>query len=167
MADRIVLLRDGIIEQQGAPLDLYERPATRYVAGFLGSPAMNFISATLVNDGSGLALRLSDGTLLALPVDRQEQFAAHRDKDVTLGIRPEHINRAANGDLRPGVIRHEATIELFQPTGSRTYATFVFGGVECLAELQAHDVSRVNEQIGLSIDMNRAVLIDPQSDKVL
>jgi multiple sugar transport system ATP-binding protein len=167
MADRIVLLRDGIIEQQGAPLDLYERPATRYVAGFLGSPAMNFISATLINDRSGLALRLSDGTLLALPVDRQERFAAHRDKDVTLGIRPEHINRAANGDLRPGVIRHEATIELFQPTGSRTYATFVFGGVECLAELQAHDVSRVNEQIGLSIDMNRAVLIDPQSDKVL
>jgi multiple sugar transport system ATP-binding protein len=166
MADRIVLLRDGIIEQAGAPLDLYERPATRYVAGFLGSPAMNFISATLVNDASGLALRLSDGALLALPDDRQERFAAHRDKEVTLGIRPEHINRA-EGDARPGVVCHDANIDLFQPTGSRTYATFVLGGVECVAELKAHDVSRVNERIGLTIDMNRVVLIDPESEKVL
>ena len=54
MADRIVLLRDGRIEQQGAPLELYERPATRYVAGFLGSPAMNFMSAELVRDNGGL-----------------------------------------------------------------------------------------------------------------
>jgi len=167
MADRIILMRDGRIEQAGAPLDLYERPTTRYVAGFLGSPAMNFISATLVNDGSGLALRLSDGTVLALPVDRHEQFAAHRDKAVILGIRPEHINRATGGGLRAGVVRHDATIELIQPTGSRTYATFLLGGVECIAELQAHDVSRVNEQIGLAFDMNRVVLIDPQSENVL
>ncbi len=167
MADRIVLLRDGIIEQAGAPLDLYERPATKYVAGFLGSPAMNFISATLVDEGSGLALRMSDGTLLALPANRQAHYAVHRDKNLTLGIRPEHIHRIVNDELRPGVVRHDATIELFQPTGSRTYATFVLGGVECIAELQAHDVSRVNEQIGLSIDMNRVVLIDPQSEKVL
>jgi multiple sugar transport system ATP-binding protein len=167
MADRIVLMRDGSIEQAGAPLDLYERPATKYVAGFLGSPAMNFISATLVNDAGRLALRLSEGTLLALPVDRQERFSVHRDKAVTLGIRPEHIIRAANGELRVGVVRHDATIELFQPTGSRTYATFVLGGVKCIAELQAHDVSRVNEQIELAIDMNRVVLIDPDSEKVL
>ena len=167
MADRIVLMRDGSIEQAGAPLDLYERPATKYVAGFLGSPAMNFVSATLVHDTSVLAVRLSDNTLLALPVDRQERFSAHRDKAVTLGIRPEHINRATVGDLRAGVIRHEATIDLVQPTGSRTYATFVLGGVDCVAELQAHDVSAVNERIGLAIDMNRVVLIDPETEKVL
>ena len=167
MADRIVLMRDGSIEQVGAPLDLYERPGTKYVAGFLGSPAMNFISSTLVHNGKGLAVRLSDGVLLALPVDRQERFSVHRNKTVTLGIRPEHINRATGGGLRAGVVRHDATIELIQPTGSRTYATFVLGGVECIAELQAHDVSRVNEQIGLAFDMNRVVLIDPDSEKVL
>jgi multiple sugar transport system ATP-binding protein len=167
MADRIVLLRDGIIEQAGAPLDLYERPATKYVAGFLGSPAMNFVAATLVNDANGIAVRLSDATLLLLPVDRQERFRAHRDKAVTLGIRPEHINRAADGELRAGVIRHDATIDLVQPTGSRTYATFMLGGIECVAELKAHDVSTVNERVGLTIDMNRVVLIDPETEKVL
>lgn len=167
MADRIVLLRDGRIEQEGAPLDLYERPSTKYVAGFLGSPAMNFVSATLVSDGNRLAVQLSDGTLLAMPADRQARFDVHRGKAITLGIRPEHINRASDGDLRAGVIRHEATIDLVQPTGSRTYATFVLGDIECVAELQAHDVSSVNERIGLSIDMNRAVLIDPETEQVL
>ena len=167
MADRIILMRDGSIEQAGAPLDLYERPATKYVAGFLGSPAMNFFAATLVSDGQGPAVRLSDSTQLALPVDRQPRFSVHRDKAVTLGIRPEHINRATDSELRAGVVRHDTTIELIQPTGSRTYATFVLGGVQAVAELQAHDVSRVNEQIGLSIDMNRVVLIDPETDKVL
>ncbi len=167
MADRIVLLCDGRIEQAGAPLDLYERPETKYVAGFLGSPAMNFISAALVNEASGLAVRLTDGTLLALPADRQERFSLHRDKEITLGIRPEHITRASDGGLRAGVIRHDATIDLVQPTGSRTYATFVLGGVESVAELQAHDVSAVNERVGLAIDMNRVVLIDPETERVL
>jgi multiple sugar transport system ATP-binding protein len=167
MADRIILMRDGKIEQAGAPLDLYERPATKYVAGFLGSPAMNFIAATLVNDSSGIAVRLSDNTLLALPADRHEKLTAHRNNPVTLGIRPEHINSATDAELRPGVIRHEATIDLIQPTGSRTYATFLFGGIDCVAELHAHDISAVNERAVLTIDMNRAVLIDPETDKVL
>jgi multiple sugar transport system ATP-binding protein len=167
MADRIVLLRDGRIEQQGSPLDLYERPATKYVAGFLGSPSMNFVPAELVAEGIGLALRLSDGASLALPADRVQHFSAHRDKTVTLGGRPEHITRPAGDDTRAGVIRHQVTIDLIQPTGSRTYATFLLGGVETVAELKPHDVSTVNEQVALTIDMNRVVLIDPESETVL
>jgi multiple sugar transport system ATP-binding protein len=167
MADRIVLLRDGRIEQQGSPLDLYERPATKYVAGFLGSPSMNFVPAELVAEGIGLALRLSDGASLALPADRVLHFSAHRDKTVTLGVRPEHITRSAGDDTRAGVIRHQVTIDLIQPTGSRTYATFLLGGVETVAELKPHDVSTVNEQVALTIDMNRVVLIDPESETVL
>jgi multiple sugar transport system ATP-binding protein len=165
MADRIVLLRDGRIEQAGAPLDLFERPATRYVAGFLGSPAMNFIDATLVVAEGGLAVRLEDGTLLALPQTRHERLGARRDVPVTLGVRPEHMRRAA--DSRPGLARFTAAIELLQPTGSRTYATFKLGGTEVVAELQAHDVTEINQKIDLSVDMNRVVLIDPVSEKVL
>ena len=167
MADRIVLLRDGRIEQQGSPLGLYERPATKYVAGFLGSPSMNFVPAELVAHGNGLALRLSDGASLALPVDRVEHFSSHRDKTVTLGVRPEHITRSASDDTRAGVIQHQVMIDLIQPTGSRTYATFLLGGVETVAELKPHDVSAANEQVALAIDMNRVVLIDPESEMVL
>jgi multiple sugar transport system ATP-binding protein len=164
MADRIVLLRDGKIEQAGAPLDLYERPATRYVAGFLGSPAMNFVPAQL-QDGDAVAVHLADGSELALPASRQRKLAG-RARAITLGVRPEHITRAT-GELRQGLIRRTALIELVQPTGSRTYATFRLGGAEVVAELQAHDVSQPGETIELAIDMNRVVLIDPATELVV
>jgi multiple sugar transport system ATP-binding protein len=166
MADRIVLLREGRIEQQGAPLELYERPATRYVAGFLGSPSMNFVEATLAGSGDGLAVRLADGTQLGLPARRSQALASYRDKSVILGVRPEHIN-GARGELRPGEVRHAALIDLVQPTGARTYATFKLGTTQAVAELQPHDVSSPGERLDLAIDMNRAVLIDPQTDKVI
>ncbi|HTS52183.1 MAG TPA: ABC transporter ATP-binding protein [Burkholderiales bacterium] len=165
MADRIVLLRDGKIEQAGAPLDLYERPATRYVAGFLGSPAMNFVAARL-QDGGALSVQLTDGSLLALPANRQGKLAGRSGQSITLGVRPEHITRAS-GELREGLVRRTALIELVQPTGSRTYATFRLGGAELVAELQAHDVSQPGETIEVAIDMNRVVLIDPASERVV
>lgn len=167
MADRIVLLRDGRIEQAGAPLDLFERPATKYVAGFLGSPSMNFVNATLVSADGGLAVQLGDGTLLALPPSRQDRLAGKRAQPVILGLRPEHMSRALPGDARPGLARCHANIELLQPTGSRTYATFKLGGTEVIAELQAHDVTEVNQRVELTANMNRAVIIDPVSEKVL
>jgi len=167
MADRIVLLRDGRIEQQGAPLDLYERPATRYVAGFLGSPAMNFVGAELVSSNTGLAVRLGDGTELALPAARAQKLADRHDRSVVLGVRPEHMSRALSGDTRPGLARFTALIDLVQPTGARTYATFKLGGTEAVAELQAHDVSEPGTSIDLAIDINRAVLIDPSTELVI
>jgi multiple sugar transport system ATP-binding protein len=166
MADRIVLMRDGRIEQQGAPLELYERPATRYVAGFLGSPAMNFVGATLARHDGGVGVRLSDGTMLGLPGARHSRLAARGDGPVVLGVRPEHISRAqAQG--RPGLATCTARIDLVQPTGARTYATFSLGGTAVVAELQAHDVSQPGEQVELAIDMNRAVLIDPSTEQVI
>ena len=167
MADRIVLMRDGRIEQQGAPLDLYERPATKYVAGFLGSPAMNFLPAQLVAEGGGLAVRLADTTLLALPAARADRYAAQRDRVVTLGVRPEHIGRARESGARAGLARCAARVQLVQPTGSRTYGTLELGGCEVIAELQAHDMPKVHERVELAIDMNRALLIDPQTEAVL
>jgi multiple sugar transport system ATP-binding protein len=167
MADRIVLLRDGRIEQAGAPLELYERPATRYVAGFLGSPSMNFIPASLTSVGDSLSVRFSDGTSLSLPPDQAARVAEYRDKEVTLGVRPEHISRSTGDAMRPGVVTNEVTIDLVQPTGSRTYANFLLGGVETVAELKAHDVSAPGERVTLAFDMNRAILIDPASERVL
>ena len=167
MADRIVLLRDGKIEQQGAPLELYERPATRYVAGFLGSPPMNFVDAELAGGDSGVSVLLKDGTLLPLAASRTPKLSDRNSQAVVLGLRPEHISRAPMLDLRAGLVRHHASIDLLLPTGARTYATFALGGAPVVAELQAHDVSKTGEQTELAIDMNRAVLIDPQTDRVI
>jgi multiple sugar transport system ATP-binding protein len=127
---------------------------------------MNFLDATLIAAADGLAVRLGDRTLLALPPQRAERLVAHRDRPVALGLRPEHLSRAG-AQLRPGSVGITALIDLVQPTGARTYATFKLGGVACVAELQAHDVSAPGERVELALDMNRAVLIDPQTEKVI
>jgi multiple sugar transport system ATP-binding protein len=157
LADRVVLLRDGVIEQQGAPLDLFERPATRFVAGFLGSPKMNFISATL----SGKTLTLADGTRLVLPEARKSASGA-----VILGIRPQHIAKAGK-TVAAGHARLATTIELLQPTGSRLHVTFPLGGGSAVAELEAHDAKAPGEKLALDIDMTRAIVIDPTSGRVI
>jgi multiple sugar transport system ATP-binding protein len=167
LADRIVLLRDGRIEQQGKPLELFERPATRFVAGFLGSPQMNFLPGRLVNGGGTRAVKLGDGTLLPLPASRWGGLAAANDAEIVLGLRPEHMSRAQGTALPPGVVRIGTVVELVQPTGSRSYATLGLGGQAVVAELQAHDVSRPEERLELQIDLNRASLFDAKTEKAL
>ena len=94
---------------------------------------------------AGWALRLADGCELALPPVRAQSLERRRGQAVVLGVRPEHISRALPGVVRSGVARYNASIDLVQPTGARTYATFKLGGSEVVAELQAHDVSEPGE----------------------
>ena len=166
LADRIVLLRDGMIEQQGAPLDLFEQPATQFVGGFLGSPRMNFLRGKLALGAEGAAVRFGEGgPNVPLPAGRARTAA--NGADVVLGLRPEHVGRAAAGSAPDGYARVEATIELVQPTGSRSYATFRLAGQPVMAELQAHDVSRAGEQIRVDLNLRRAALFDFASGKAL
>jgi multiple sugar transport system ATP-binding protein len=167
LADRIVLMRDGRIEQQGAPLDLFEQPATMFVAGFLGSPQMNFLRGRIVRAGDGAAVRFGEGeTPLPFPPARA-LATVPGGGEVIVGLRPEHAGRGSGGAPPPGAVRIEAEIELVQPTGSRSYATFRLAGQPVLAELQAHDVSRPGERIPIDINLGRAAVFDPQTGKAL
>jgi multiple sugar transport system ATP-binding protein len=165
LADRIVLMRDGLIEQQGAPLELFERPASTFVAGFLGSPRMSFLPATLALDGERRALRLGD-TEVPLGPERRLDGAAHA-QPVLLGLRPEHLTRARGPAPSPGHFRTEAAIELVQPTGSRSYATFRLAGAPVMAELQAHDVSQPGQRIPIDINVTRASIFDRETERAL
>jgi multiple sugar transport system ATP-binding protein len=165
LADHIVLMRDGVIEQQGAPLDLFERPASRFVAGFLGSPKMNFLAGTLVR-GQPDVIRLDGGLDIPLPPERLGQGVAD-GLPAILGLRAEHMMRAVRASPADGALRHEAEIDLLQPTGSRTYATFKLGGVPVVAELQAHDVSRTGERIPIDVNLKRAAIFDAGTEKAI
>ena len=158
LADRIVLLRDGRIEQLGSPLDLFERPASHFVASFLGSPKMNFLPATL----RGSTATLSDGTKLALAGKREGKAK----QAVILGIRPQHIALSGNR-VAMGHAQVKVTVELVQPTGSRVQVAFPLGGISIVAELESRDVSKPGEKISIDIDMTRAIVIDPQTEKVI
>jgi multiple sugar transport system ATP-binding protein len=163
LADRIVLMCDGVIEQQGTPLELFERPRTKFVAGFLGSPQMNFIPVRMV----GATLTLADGSTLAWPANRSAEAAQGAGKDLLLGIRPEHMHRAAATSLALGHVRRPMTVELAQPTGSRTFITLSLGGSPIIAEVAAHDVQRPGQRIELDFDLTRAILVDVASGAVL
>ncbi|NTJ62609.1 sn-glycerol-3-phosphate ABC transporter ATP-binding protein UgpC [Agrobacterium rhizogenes] len=103
LADRIVAMHGGVVQQVGSPLELYDRPANLFVAGFIGSPGMNFLDATY----EGGAVKLKDGTLISLPEPLKLATAAK----VTLGIRPEHVVLSSNpSDMA-------ANVELIEPTG--------------------------------------------------
>ncbi|MBR0794962.1 ABC transporter ATP-binding protein [Bradyrhizobium jicamae] len=167
LADRIVLLREGKIEQQGAPLELFERPQTGFVAGFLGSPSINLIPAKLVATADGISAAFENGGTLDLPRSRVAALREAIGRPILLGIRPQHFSRASGAPLREGVISYAAIADLIQPTGTRTFTTIKIGGVDAIAELQAHDVESHGERIELAVDLNRAVLIDPASGQVI
>jgi multiple sugar transport system ATP-binding protein len=112
MADHVVVMKDGVIEQQGAPLELYDRPANKFVAGFIGSPAMNFVPATVGEDGRSLAVDI--GEKQTIPLDRQLQPG----RKVTAGLRPEHLHFVEPGQ---GVFR--LPVGIVETTGSATYIT--------------------------------------------
>ena len=160
LADRIVLMRDGVIEQQGAPLELFERPANRFVAGFLGSPKMNFIPGRIVSDASGGAfLDLGDGRkikMLGNPPGSGE---------IVLGVRPQHID-IARGTNWHGA-RVPCKIDLVQPTGSRTLITCPIGSASVMAEVDAHVSCKPGDAVELEIDMDHVVFIDPATDRVV
>jgi multiple sugar transport system ATP-binding protein len=161
LADRIVVLKDGLIEQQGSPLDLYERPQTRFVAGFIGSPQMNFVPVEVATEGS--ALILEDGSSLPLDAGRVPSSAARR---LVLGIRPSHIVPSRDTP-RPGHVRRSVRVDLIQPTGARSFVTFGLGRTPVMAEVGAHDVAAVGEEMVLDLDLPRAVLIDPATGRVV
>ncbi|MGZ9809942.1 ABC transporter ATP-binding protein [Pseudoroseicyclus sp. H15] len=147
MADRIVVMRDGRIEQVGTPLDLYDRPANLFVAGFIGSPSMNLLPGRLETG----AFTAQDGTRLALP----DGLARPAVGDVVLGIRPEGLRMAADGVA--------ATVVTVEPTGSETQVTLDLASQPVTALFRDRVTSRPGESIHLALDPRHLHLFDAAS----
>jgi multiple sugar transport system ATP-binding protein len=144
MADRIVVLRDGRISQSGAPLDLYDRPANTFVAGFIGSPAMNLI------EGVGQGAAVAAGPL------RLPAMGAAEGRPIIYGIRPEHWRLGASAEA-PGV---DAVIKVVEPTGSETHLVAEAGGQEVVAISRDRLLVRPGDRVRLQADAARAHLFD-------
>jgi multiple sugar transport system ATP-binding protein len=161
-----VVMNGGNIEQFGPPQELYHRPATRFVAGFIGSPAMNFIPARLENGSGALRLNLPDGITLPVPAERTGRYAGHAGKEVLFGIRPEHLTEA-RGDGRPNVATFEATPEVIEPMGAETLVIFSMEGREITARLDPSISTQPGRRMPFAADLNQMHLIEPASGRVL
>jgi len=151
MADQIVVMHDGRVEQIGSPLELYDHPDNRFVAGFIGSPAMNFLDGTQ-RDG---ALVVANGA--RLPLDRAQ--AANDGRSMVYGIRPEHLDLAANDDV--GGI--EAEVVVIEPTGSETQLVARIGQQELIAIFRERHAFAPGQKIRLKPRAPVAHLFDASS----
>ncbi len=153
MADQIVVMRDGLVEQRGKPLELYDHPANLFVAGFIGSPAMNFLPA-VVDAGR---LRMADGASLPLPSGAR----ASSGQKVVFGARPEHLTLASGDD---GLA---ATVVVVEPTGADTQVFAKHGDTEITAVFRERHDFRSGETVRLAPDHERTHLFDAESGKSL
>jgi multiple sugar transport system ATP-binding protein len=154
MADKIVVMNGGRVEQIGAPLDLYDRPQNLFVAGFIGSPAMNFLPGAIRENGS-LGFEGPGGAHLPLATAPQGSDG----RPAVYGVRPEHFTIAADGA--------EATIQVVEPTGSEIQIVAAIGGTEIVAAFRERHPFKPGETIRLKPDPRLVHLFDAQSGQRL
>jgi multiple sugar transport system ATP-binding protein len=167
LADRVVVMSNGVIEQVGTPSEVYHTPQTRFVAGFIGSPAMNFVPCRLEANGQSLKLRLSNDIVLPVPPDRTERYLPHAGNGkLELGIRPEHLTEA-RGEMEPGVAPLEAKLDVTEPMGMETYVYFDLAGAPACGRVSPNAGARDGAMLPMAIDLNNMHLIDTASGRVL
>lgn len=146
LADRIVVMDQGRVQQVGAPLDVYDRPSNKFVAGFIGSPAMNFVQGEVNASGVNVA-----GTHIALPFGQLPE----QGRKVWLGVRPEHLA------IDPSGVR--AKVEVVEPLGHGTMLHVTAFGVRWVVLDSGRSLVRAGDQLGLRIDPQRMHLFDHES----
>jgi multiple sugar transport system ATP-binding protein len=166
LADRVVVMNGGLIEQIGTPHELYHHPKTRFVAGFIGSPAMNFIPCRLMASNGGLSVRLSDKLSLPIPESRKGRYEKYLNSDLLFGVRPEHITERRS-DMPAGAALFDAQLDVVEPMGMETMVYFIVNDVEVCARVAPSAAGNAGETMPLVADLNQMHLIDPRNDQVL
>ena len=157
MADRIVVMNAGRIEQIGRPLELYDRPANLFVASFLGSPSMNFVAGEVVSAANGVALKLGDGAQIPLP--NVTSAAAAPGAKVTLGVRPEHIETSNEGI--------PMDVEVIEPTGAETHLYGKIGGAPWCVTMRQRASIEPGQRVTVRFAAQDMHLFDTESGRRL
>ena len=167
LADRVVVMNAGLIEQVGTPHELYHSPATKFVAGFIGSPAMNLLPCRLEASGGQLSVRLSREVSFPVPQSRHDRYRQHLTNERLLfGIRPEHIvNQRPHAE--PTQHAFEATLDVTESMGMDTLVYFQLNETQVCGRVSPNAGAQAGEKIGLLADMEEMHLIDDETGKVL
>jgi multiple sugar transport system ATP-binding protein len=167
LADRVVVMNDGRIEQVGTPIELYSAPATKFVAGFIGSPAMNLVPCTLEERGGRLSVVLGDGLSFHVPTERTERYRSHAGKaKLLLGLRPEHFTEFhlhASANQQP----FEMTLDVTEPMGMETLVFFRVNGTDICACTNPAAGALPGKPLRMLADLDHMHLIDDETGRVL
>ncbi|HET7362002.1 MAG TPA: sn-glycerol-3-phosphate ABC transporter ATP-binding protein UgpC [Burkholderiales bacterium] len=167
LADRVVVMNAGLIEQVGTPHELYHSPATLFVAGFIGSPAMNIMRCGLEETAGALRLRLHGDISLPVPQERVARYRAHAGKErLLLGLRPEHLTEMRSHTL-PGQSAVDVSVEVTEPMGMETLVFFSLNGAEVCARTDPTADLQAGKRAQLLADLRYMHLIDEASGRVL
>ncbi len=168
MGDRIAVMSNGIIQQCDKPLELYNHPANLFVAGFIGSPAMNFIQSKIVKDGSRLLVDCG-GFKLALPASLAEKAKVYEGKDVTFGIRPEDLYDSQ----LPSLVEPDDTniltvdVDVIEPLGNDVEMYLTIGDISLIAMIDSASQARMGEKLKVVIDMSKSHLFDKETEQAI
>jgi len=163
MGDRIVIMKDGCIQQIADPITLYDKPVNRFVAGFIGSPPMNFVKGSVVKrEGK---IYFNEGKFLVKVIDAMAKaLASYVDKEVIFGIRPEDIYDKLFVSEAPQENTVKAICEVIEPMGSEAYLYLNTGKNSLVARVGGHDKPTINQDMDLVFDMSKVHFFDRDTD---
>lgn len=166
LADKIVVMRGGVIEQAGTPDQVYNQPSSVFVAGFIGSPTMNFIKGRVDADAKTVVINDNGiDTTLVLSLAQTQRYSSRAGTEVIVGIRPEHFAPASATNAANGQIT--ARVDVIEPLGSDTLVFFTVAGSEVIARVPPSTPAASGQDIALAIDVTQIHLFDPVTEKVL
>ena len=166
MGDRIVVMRDGVVQQVAEPITIYDKPANKFVAGFIGSPPMNFMSGKIIKPDS--SLYFNEGRFrVKIVAEMVEKLLPYKDKEIIFGIRSEDIYDKLFVSQAPPENVVTVTCEVVEPMGSEVYLHLTTGKHSFIARVGAHDRPEVNQDMDLVFDMNKVHFFDPDTEKTI
>jgi multiple sugar transport system ATP-binding protein len=165
LADRIVVLKDGYIEQVGTPLDLFINPVNTFVAGFIGTPPMNLVDCTIQKTPDKTIVQFETG--LTIPVPDKEGTALVHDQAVVLGLRAEEITPVEDNSLLPDEWIFPGKVLVFEPLGNETHLHMDIMGVQLMSRSEGKRIFRPNQDLNLGMNLNELHLFDAQTTRVV
>jgi multiple sugar transport system ATP-binding protein len=162
LGDRIVVMNDGLIQQVAPPLVVYDYPANLFVAGFIGTPPMNFLKGSLMAK-DGKTYFSSSGIKVKLPRDLASRVEAYMGKDVTFGVRPENVMVKGHTNLAEDENTMASQVSVVEPLGDEQIVYLQASGQDFIAKVDSHVGLKVGDSATMIIDVNRVHIFDNAS----
>ena len=166
MGNRIVVMKDGIIQQVAGPITLYDKPVNKFVAGFMGSPPMNFVKGRIIKKDSKFFFT-EDGFTVKIAEDMYKKLASYEGKEIFFGIRPEDIYDKLFTSQASSENTVKAVVEIIEPMGAEAFLYITAGKSSLIARVGGHDRPEIHQDMDLVFDMSKAHFFNKDTEETI